>query len=55
MYMYVSLIHVSLHSYVFLCMISFSVKELENFLSSEFMEKVALDDDAKADIVISGE
>ncbi|XP_020915749.1 dynactin subunit 3 [Exaiptasia diaphana] len=31
------------------------MKDLENFLSAEFMDKVALDDDSKADIVISGE
>lgn len=32
-----------------------AVKELENYLSAEFMDKVALNDDAKADIVIAGQ
>ncbi|KAK3727182.1 hypothetical protein QZH41_015202 [Actinostola sp. cb2023] len=31
------------------------MKELENFLSAEFMDKVALSDDSKADIIIAGE
>lgn len=31
-----------------------SVKELETFLSPEFLEKASLSDDAKADIIIAG-
>ncbi|CAH3041766.1 unnamed protein product [Porites lobata] len=32
-----------------------NVKELETFLSPEFMEKASLSDDAKADIIVAGE
>ena len=31
-----------------------SVKELEKFLSPEFLENASLTDDAKADIIIAG-
>merc|ERR1711973_151742 len=31
------------------------MKELETYLSPEFLEKVSLSDDAKADIIIAGE
>lgn len=31
-----------------------SVKELEKFLSAEFLENASLTDDAKADIIIAG-
>lgn len=31
-----------------------SVKELEKFLSPEFLEEATLTDDAKADIIIAG-
>ena len=31
-----------------------SVKELETFLSPEFLENASLSDDAKADIIIAG-
>ena len=33
---------------------SLLVKELETFLSPEFLEKASLTDDAKADIIIAG-
>ncbi|XP_031549145.1 dynactin subunit 3-like isoform X2 [Actinia tenebrosa] len=31
------------------------IKELENYLSTEFLERVALSDDVKADIIMAGE
>lgn len=38
-----------------LCFFFFSsVKELEKFLSAEFLENASLTDDAKADIIIAG-
>lgn len=42
-----------MHSKVLFCL--FSVKELETFLSPEFLGKASLTDDAKADIIIAGE
>jgi len=41
--------------YGFFGLFAFSVKELETFLSPEFLEKASLTDDAKADIIIAGE
>ena len=40
--------------FTILILVLFSVKELETFLSPEFMEKASLSDDAKADIIVAG-